>query len=178
MEEVIIVDENDKEIGTMEKLEAHRIGVLHRAISVIIINSKGELLLQRRALSKYHSPGLWTNTCCSHPKPNEATDRAAARRLKEEMGLTAALSKIYEFTYWTEFENGLIESEYDHVYIGLSDVLPIINKDEADDFKYISLNDLENDMKLNPNSYTIWFKLIIEEAGKKINKVISEFISI
>ena len=118
MEEVILVNEQDEQTGTIEKMEAHRKALLHRAFSVFIFNGKGEMLLQQRAMGKYHSPGLWTNACCSHPRPGEEVETAAFRRLKEEMGIETSLKKIFDFIYRTEFDNGLTEYEFDHVYIG------------------------------------------------------------
>lgn len=169
MIEVQLVDNQDNPIGAMEKLLAHEKGELHRALSVIIVNSKNEILLQRRALGKYHSPGLWTNTCCSHPYPGEDTLDAAKRRLKEEMGMTAELKFVFKFLYKCNFENGLIEHELDHVFIGQTDDTPHINTDEAMAFSWMSIEDLEPHMKKNPNDYTFWFKLIIQNHRKSLN---------
>jgi len=169
MIEVQLVDNQDNPIGAMEKLLAHEKGELHRALSVIIVNSKNEILLQRRALGKYHSPGLWTNTCCSHPYPGEDALDAAKRRLKEEMGMTAELKFVFKFLYKCNFENGLIEHELDHVFIGQSDDTPHINTDEAMAFSWTSMEDLEADMEKNPNNYTFWFKLIIQNYRKSLN---------
>jgi len=163
-EQVILVDENDIAIGSMEKLEAHQKGILHRAFSVFIFNNKNELLLQRRALTKYHSAGLWTNTCCSHPQPNEDTLAAANRRLKEEMGMQTALTHKTSFIYKTNFDNGLTEHEFDHVFIGNTDTNPIINSEEVDSFKWISLEELKADIKSNPKLYTSWFKIAMEKV--------------
>lgn len=169
MIEVQLVDHQDNPIGSMEKLEAHRKGVLHRALSVIIINSKKELLLQRRALEKYHSPGLWTNTCCSHPYPSELPMNAAKRRLVEEMGMQTDLNFLFKFQYKCDFENGLIEHELDHVFIGTSDENPEINKDEAMSFEWMSIEKLELEMISNPEQYTYWFKLIIQKYRTSFN---------
>ena len=169
MIEVQLVDNQDNPIGAMEKLLAHEKGELHRALSVIIVNSKNEILLQRRALGKYHSPGLWTNTCCSHPYPGEDTLDAAKRRLKEEMGMTAELKFVFKFLYKCNFENGLIEHELDHVFIGQTDDTPHINTDEAMAFSWTSIEDLEADMEKNPNKYTFWFKLIIQNYRESLN---------
>ena len=169
MIEVQLVDNQDNPIGAMEKLLAHEKGLLHRALSVIIVNSKNEILLQRRALGKYHSPGLWTNTCCSHPYPGEDTLDAAKRRLKEEMGMTAELKFVFKFLYKCNFENGLIEHELDHVFIGQTDDTPHINKDEAMAFSWMSIKVLETHMEKNPNDYTFWFKLIIQNYRKSLN---------
>lgn len=166
-ESVILVDQNDKEIGTMEKLEAHKKGLLHRAFSVCIFNSRGETLLQKRAAHKYHSGGLWTNTCCSHPRPGEETLGAAERRLKEEMGLSCPLKEVGKLTYKTSFPNGLTEHEYDYIFVGLCDDDPTLNRDEADDFKWISQKDLRDDIERNPDSYTYWFKKLALEIFPK-----------
>jgi isopentenyl-diphosphate delta-isomerase len=147
----------------MEKLEAHEKGALHRALSVLIINSKKEILLQRRALGKYHSPGLWTNTCCSHPYPGEDPNEAAKRRLQEEMGMSSELTFLFKFQYKCDFENGLIEHELDHVFIGQTDDTPHLNTDEAMAFQWMSIENLEQDMLSYPENYTFWFKLIIEK---------------
>jgi len=167
-EKVILVDTNDKEIGQIEKIKAHKTGQLHRAVSIFIFNHKKELLLQKRALNKYHSPGLWTNTVCTHPKPGETIEEAAIRRLYEEMGIKdTQIFKIFEFIYKEDLNNGLIEHEYDHVFIGFSDALPIPNPEEVCDFKYINLENILEQVKKYPQDYTVWFKLII-------NRVISE----
>lgn len=160
MEKVILITENDDSIGEMEKMEAHLKGRLHRAISVFIFNSKGELLLQRRALHKYHSGGLWTNTCCSHPRPGEATLDAANRRLNEEMGIKTELSFLFSFIYKAHLDNELIEHELDHVFTGNSDASPVINLDEVDSFKYVGLKEIQEDLFNSPDSYTEWFKII------------------
>lgn len=164
-DEVILVDDQDNQIGTMEKMEVHHQGLLHRAISVFLVNDKHEVLIQQRAYSKYHSPGLWSNTCCSHPRPGEATDVAAARRLQEEMGITCKLKEAYSFVYHAELENGLSEHEFDHVFIGRYNDSPQINPDEVADWKYIHINDLFNDIRLNPDRYTYWFKLVMQEPA-------------
>jgi isopentenyl-diphosphate delta-isomerase len=163
MIEVQLVDAEDNPNGSMEKLEAHEKGALHRALSVLIINSKKEILLQRRALGKYHSPGLWTNTCCSHPYPGEDPNEAAKRRLQEEMGMSSELTFLFKFQYKCDFENGLIEHELDHVFIGKTDDTPHLNTDEAMAFKWMSIENLEQDMLSYPENYTFWFKLIIEK---------------
>jgi isopentenyl-diphosphate delta-isomerase len=162
MDEVILVDKDDNEIGTMEKLEAHEKALLHRAFSVYLVNKNGDLLLQRRALDKYHSGGLWTNTCCSHPKPGETGTQAAIRRLKEEMGISAPLTHLFHFIYKVDFGNGLTEHELDHVFIGTFEGEPIPDPDEAMDWKYIPAADLAIDVKENPQNYTEWFKLSYE----------------
>ena len=167
MIEVQLVDAEDNPNGSMEKLEAHEKGALHRALSVLIINSKKEILLQRRALGKYHSPGLWTNTCCSHPYPGEDPNEAAKRRLQEEMGMSSELTFLFKFQYKCDFENGLIEHELDHVFIGKTDDTPHLNTDEAMAFKWMSIENLEQDMLSYPKNYTFWFKLIIEKYRNK-----------
>jgi isopentenyl-diphosphate delta-isomerase len=173
MVEVQLVNPNDEPIGSMEKLEAHEKGLLHRAISVFVFNSKGEMLLQRRALKKYHSPGLWTNTCCSHPYPLEIPEQAAVRRLNEEMNIDSSLRFAFKFIYKTEFSNGLIEHELDHVFIGHSDATPHLNTDEAVAFKWINMNDLKKDIVKNPENYTVWFKIIIDEHFNQLNAHLS-----
>lgn len=167
---VILVDCNDNEIGISEKMEAHRKALLHRAVSVFICNSKGEWLLQRRALGKYHSNGLWTNTCCSHPNPKESSIDAANRRLMEEMGMKSELVDLFNFTYKEELDNELTEFELDHVFLGITDELPKINTDEVMDWKYISYNELLIDIRNNPQKYTVWFKKIFERVYLKLSE--------
>ena len=163
MEQVILVDEQDQPIGLMEKQAAHLEPHLHRAFSVFVFNSKGELLLQQRAFSKYHSPGLWTNTCCSHPREGETVMEAATRRLKEEMGMKCELKEVYTFIYKAPVGQGLTEHEFDHVLIGQTDQTPCINTDEVASWKYTYLDDLEKDIQLQPELYTEWFKITFEE---------------
>ncbi|GAA0890729.1 isopentenyl-diphosphate Delta-isomerase [Fulvivirga kasyanovii] len=165
MEEVVLVDSKDREIGRMEKLEAHKKGVLHRAFSVLIFNSRHELLIQRRSEGKYHSGGLWTNTCCSHPRPEEPVHEAAKRRLMEEMGIDLQPEFLYKFIYKTELDNQLTEHELDHVFTGTFDGEPNINKDEVDDWKYVDLKTLKADIEANADHYTHWFKIIIENIA-------------
>ena len=161
-EKVILVDKNDNQVGLMPKLEAHEKGVLHRAFSIFIFNSKYELLLQKRASSKYHSGGLWTNTCCSHPREGEDILDAANRRLDEEMGIKTSLRKVYDFIYKAELDNQLTEHEFDHVFYGVFDNDPILNKDEAEDFKWVDMEKLNNDIIKNEDNYTVWFKIAFE----------------
>jgi isopentenyl-diphosphate delta-isomerase len=168
VEEVILVDENDVAIGVMEKQQAHQQGLLHRAISVLVFNTNGELLLQQRAAHKYHSPLLWTNTCCSHPRPGESTENAATRRLIEEMGMSTDLEKKWSFTYKTSFENGLIEHEFDHVYFGHTDTPPNINPEEVHAYRYITLAQLEMELAQVPEKFTYWFKLLIPHISKHL----------
>jgi isopentenyl-diphosphate Delta-isomerase len=163
MEEVIIVNRNDEAVGKMEKMEAHVKGELHRAFSVVIFNSKGELLLQKRASTKYHSAGLWTNTCCSHPRPGEPLENAIHRRLQQEMGIDTELMFSHKFIYRTKLEKDLIEHEYDHVYTGTTDEQPSINLNEVEDWKYAEPAWLRDDMRKNPHAYTHWFKLIMSD---------------
>jgi len=167
IEHVVLVDENDSPIGEMEKMEAHRKGELHRALSIIIFNNKGEMLLQQRAFSKYHTPGLWSNTCCSHPRPGENSLEAATRRLSEEMGFTTKLDKAFDFIYKAGFDNGLIEHEFDHVFFGIFDGKPNINPEEANDYTYVKPSDLIKDMHSNPENYTVWFRLIMGKIEER-----------
>ena len=160
---VILVDKNDNEIGRMEKMEAHLKALLHRAISVFICNSKGEWLLQRRAFNKYHSMGLWSNTCCSHPFPDETGESAANRRLMEEMGLKTELKEVFHFTYFAILDNGLTEHELDHIFLGITDERPVINTNEVVEWKYLNYSDLIKDIELSPEKYTVWLKEIIKE---------------
>jgi len=168
MEEIILVDEQDNAIGTMEKMEAHRKGVLHRAFSVVLFNSNGELLLQKRANNKYHSGGQWTNTCCSHPIPGETISDAAQRRLRHEMGINLKPEFAFKFIYRTPLDKSLIEHELDHVFIGTFDGTPVINKDEVSDWKFMSLSELKNDMERSPEIYTVWFRLIVNHPQMEL----------
>ncbi|MEO8765770.1 MAG: isopentenyl-diphosphate Delta-isomerase [Ginsengibacter sp.] len=156
---MILVNGRDEQIGTMEKMEAHQKGLLHRAFSVFIFNSNGELLLQQRALGKYHNGGLWTNTCCSHPLPGEDVMSAAHRRLSEEMGITTSLSHAFNFTYRATFPNGLTEHEYDYVFTGTYDGEINIDESEVSDFCFKTIKDLETSIQLHPLTYTEWFKI-------------------
>lgn len=165
-EKVVLVDENDNMVGTMEKMEAHRKGLLHRAFSVFIFNDKGEMLIHQRAHSKYHSGGLWTNACCSHPRENETVLEAGHRRLQEEMGFDTELKEIFQFTYKAALDNELTEFEYDHVLIGTFSEVPGLNPEEVADYKYIGLETLRKDMQANPQIYTEWFKIAFEQVEK------------
>jgi isopentenyl-diphosphate delta-isomerase len=171
MHEVILVDEQDAELGVMEKMEAHRKGLLHRAFSVFIFNGRGEMLLQKRALSKYHSPGLWTNTCCSHPMLGETIEVAAGRRLMEEMGMTCTLSKAFDFIYKAHLDNDMVEHEFDHVLFGTTNHAPSINLEEVCEWKWMPVYDVYIDVQLNPQKYTEWFKIALPEvmAHLKLN---------
>lgn len=162
-EKVILVDENDQQIGLMSKLEAHQKGLLHRAFSVFILNDKGELMLQQRALNKYHSPGLWTNTCCSHQREGESTIVAGRRRLEEEMGFDVPLEKSVSFIYKAPFDNGLTEHEYDHVLLGSYNKAPLINEEEVASWKWMAIEEINNDIHNNPETYTAWFKIIFDK---------------
>ncbi len=158
----MLVDEQDREIGTMEKMEAHLLGRLHRAFSVLVYNSQGEMLLQKRAATKYHSANLWTNTCCSHPRPGESMLQATARRLIEEMGIFAEPKFDFKFVYRVNLDNELIEHEMDHVFTAISDNAPRANPAEVQDWKFIAIPELLKDVSDSPGSYTPWFKLILE----------------
>ena len=168
MEYVVLVDEQDKEIGTMEKLQAHEEGRLHRAISVFIFNTRGEMLLQQRAAGKYHSALLWTNACCSHPRPGERVADAAHRRLQEEMGMNCLLNEAFSFTYKAELEHGLTEHEYDHVFTGITDAHPALNPTEAAAWRYTGITELQDDIAEQPGLYTEWFKICIKEHVAKL----------
>jgi isopentenyl-diphosphate Delta-isomerase len=163
-EKVILVDKDDKPVGLMEKMEAHEKAVLHRAFSVFIFNGEGKLMLQQRALHKYHSPGLWTNTVCSHPRQGEDTMSAAHRRMVEEMGFDCDFDEAFSFVYRADVGQGLVEHEYDHVFIGVSDKQPEINPDEVASWKYVDLEWLKEDAAASPEKYTEWFKIALEEV--------------
>jgi isopentenyl-diphosphate delta-isomerase len=161
---VVLVDENDRQTGLMEKLDAHRKGLLHRAISVFVFNSRGELLIHRRALEKYHSGGLWTNTCCSHPRDGETNEDAAVRRLREEMGMECKLFKQFHFIYRADLDHELVEHELDHVFTGTSDADPQPDPAEVMDWKWISRDDLLAEMAAESEKFTAWFKIIAEKV--------------
>ncbi|MDK2770642.1 MAG: isopentenyl-diphosphate Delta-isomerase [Flavobacterium sp.] len=162
-EKVILVDTNDEPIGLMEKIAAHEQALLHRAFSVFILNDNNEIMLQQRAQSKYHSPLLWTNTCCSHQRPGETNIQAGKRRLREEMGFEVDLQELFHFIYKAPFDNGLTEHELDHVMIGKFNDEPNINKEEVEDWKWMSIEAIKQDMQQNPDVYTVWFKIIFDE---------------
>jgi len=165
MEElVILVDEHDNEKGVMEKMQAHREAVLHRAFSIFIFNTHGELMLQQRALNKYHSPGLWSNTCCSHPRPGESTGDAAHRRLFEEMGFDCHFEEVFSFVYKAPFTNELTEYEYDHVFIGVTDTLPVLNKEEAEAYRMAGLDDIRREMDEDPEKFSVWFRIAFDKV--------------
>ncbi len=167
-EQVVLVDIQDNPIGLMEKMEAHEKAVLHRAFSVFIFNDKGELMLQQRAAHKYHSPLLWTNTCCSHQRDGESNIEAGRRRLQEEMGFVTDIKEVFSFIYKAPFDNGLTEHELDHVMIGYYNKSPKINKEEVEDYKWMTLIDVKSDIKKNPEKYTAWFKIIFDKSYEKL----------
>ena len=167
-ENVILVDKNDTQIGLMSKLDAHKKGVLHRAFSVFVLNNNNEIMLQKRAYNKYHSGGLWTNTCCSHQREGENSIEAGKRRLLEEMGFETELKIITSFIYKVEFENGLTEHELDYLLIGKYLKSPVINKQEVADWKWMKVELIADDIKLNPKNYTSWFKIIFDKFQNKI----------
>ena len=168
-EQVILVNEYDEQIGLMPKMEAHEKAVLHRAFSVFVFNTKNELMLQQRAAHKYHSPLLWTNTCCSHQRDGESNIEAGTRRLKEEMGFTTDLKETTSFIYKAPFDNGLTEHELDHIMLGYYENEPIINKQEVEDWKWMPLEDVKHDINVHQEQYTAWFKIIFEKFYNYIN---------
>ncbi|PKR82166.1 isopentenyl-diphosphate delta-isomerase [Brumimicrobium salinarum] len=168
---VVLVDEEDNELGTMEKLQAHQEGRLHRAFSVVIFNDQNEMLIHRRAKDKYHCEGLWTNACCSHPRFNESSKEAALRRLQEEMGFTTPIHYFDSFIYKTTFDNGLTEHELDHVFVGRYSNVPKPNPEEVEDFKYINIDLLKKDIQNHPENYTVWFKKIIKDYLNELIKL-------
>ena len=163
LEEVILVDENDNEIGLMEKMEAHEKALLHRAFSVFVFNKKGELLLQQRALHKYHSGGLWTNTCCSHPRKGEEVIQSAHRRLMEEMGFDCELELKHKFIYKAPFTNGLTEHELDYIFTGEYEVAPNPNPDEVASYRWIEMAQLQKEIEEHPENFTVWFRIILDQ---------------
>ncbi|MCB0760588.1 MAG: isopentenyl-diphosphate Delta-isomerase [Flavobacteriales bacterium] len=170
---VILVDHEDREIGTMGKTEAHLSGRLHRAFSIFLFNAKGEMLIHQRQSDKYHSGGLWTNACCSHPRPGETTLDAAHRRLLEEMGMKAPLKEVFAFTYRAELDNELTEHEFDHVFVGFTNEDPRPNPEEVQDWKYVSTPDLLRDIEEQPQRYTAWFRLSAEKVIDHLKHVAS-----
>lgn len=165
---IVLVNENDEQIGSIGKLEAHQKGLLHRAFSIIVWNDQHEILIHQRAIGKYHSEGLWTNTCCSHPKVGETILEAAHRRLQEEMGFDCELQQKFHFIYQVELENQLIENELDHVLIGTFNQNPSPNPEEVEDYRWISLEQLKNEIAEKPAQFTFWFKEIIHNFEEKI----------
>ncbi len=173
-DQVILVDNQDRPVGIMPKLEVHQKGLLHRAFSVFVFNSNGELLMQQRASNKYHSSGLWSNTCCSHPYPGELVGVAAARRLKEEMGIKCLLQPVFNFIYYSDLDSGLIENEFDHVFFGYSDDVPAINRSEVSDYKYVDMNELAADIIQAPGKYTAWLKKCVHDVVHHYTKAVAE----
>lgn len=169
-EKVILVNEKDEPIGLMPKMEAHEKGLLHRAFSVFVFNDKNELMLQQRALSKYHSPGLWTNTCCSHQREGESNIEAGKRRLQEEMGFTTDLKDTMAFIYKAPFDNGLTEHEFDHILVGNFNDVPDLNPEEVSAWKWMELEEVQKDMKNHPERYTEWFKIIFDKYYQTIQQ--------
>ena len=170
-EYLILTDEKDQFVGMMEKILIHKLGLLHRAFSIFIFNTKGEILLQQRADNKYHSGGLWSNACCSHPRFEEKISDAVERRLWEEMGICSNINFAFSFIYKVTFENGLTEHEYDHVYFGITDNEPIPNKTEVRDWKYMNLSALLDDIEKHPGNYTEWMKLCLPRVINHFNKL-------
>jgi isopentenyl-diphosphate Delta-isomerase len=168
--DVILVDERDVQIGTMEKLEVHQKALLHRAFSIFVFNAKGEMLLHKRAANKYHSAGLWTNACCSHPGPGEETLSAAHNRLQQEMGINISLEKIFDFTYKAVFDNGLTEHEFDHVFVGEYDGEISPNKEEVSDYCFKSISDIKDSIQTHPKKYTEWFKIAFPKMEEYLQK--------
>jgi isopentenyl-diphosphate Delta-isomerase len=168
-EQVILVNEQDEALGTIEKMEAHRKALLHRAFSVFIFNDRGEMLLQQRALTKYHSAGLWTNACCSHPRPDEEIVSEARRRLREELGFTTELSKRFDFVYRSSFENGLTEYEYDHVFTGVFNGAVEPNRLEVKDYCFKTITEIEDSLQLFPAKYTAWFRIAFPKLMAAMN---------
>ena len=162
-EQVILVNDKDEAIGLMPKMEAHEKALLHRAFSVFVLNKNNEIMLQQRAAEKYHSPLLWTNTTCSHQRDGESNIAAGTRRLQEEMGFTTELKELFSFIYKAPFDNGLTEHEFDHVMIGYYNDAPNINRDEAESWKWMAIEAVKDDMQANPDTYTIWFRIIFDE---------------
>ncbi|WP_318643456.1 isopentenyl-diphosphate Delta-isomerase [Flavobacterium ardleyense] len=162
-EEVILVNEKDEQVGTMPKLEAHEKAVLHRAFSIFILNDKNEVMLQQRAAHKYHSPLLWTNTCCSHQRVGETNIEAGTRRLQEEMGFVTEIKELFHFIYKAPFDNGLTEHELDHVMVGYFNQEPQINEDEVASWKWMTTEDIKKDINNSPELYTEWFKIIFQK---------------
>jgi len=172
-EKVILVDLNDTPIGETEKLEAHQKALLHRAVSVFVFNSEKKMLLQKRSLNKYHSPGLWTNTACTHPYPGESNNGAVIRRLKQEMGLVVNdVTKLFHFTYKEKLDNELTEHEFDHVFIGFSDKTPFPEPNEVMDYKYVGINEVLEQVKKSPHDYTVWFRKIVERVANDAKSIL------
>ncbi|MEA3463953.1 MAG: isopentenyl-diphosphate Delta-isomerase [Patescibacteria group bacterium] len=175
-EQVVLVDKNNRKIGIEEKIKAHQDGKLHRAFSIFIFNSKGELLIQQRAKNKYHSGGLWSNTVCSHPRPNETYNQAVHRRLREEMGFDCKIKKIFCFIYNTGFYNGLIENEYDCVFIGKFNGEPKPNQKEIMDYKWVFMGELKKDIIRHPNKYSVWLRIALKKMkNSQIKGILTKY---
>lgn len=174
MPQVILVNTDNEPIGSMEKLEVHQKGLLHRAFSIFIFNDKGEMLLQQRAFSKYHSGGLWSNACCSHPEPGEDTLTAAHKRLHEEMGFTTDLTEIFQFIYKMEFDNGLTEHEFDHVFIGKFNGEVYPDNTEVRDHSFRNMEDIKTSIELFPDKYTAWFRIAFPKLEKYLSRSLAE----
>ena len=170
-EELILVNEDDQVIGIGEKIQIHLIGALHRAFSVYIFNSDDQLLLQKRSSTKYHSQGLWSNTCCGHPRLGESIEEASRRRLSEEMGFDCEVREVFEFIYHAKLDNGLSEHEYDHVVVGRFDGSPTPNRDEVDEWKWVDLMTIKLDIEKHPEDYTYWFRISLDELCRSIKSV-------
>ena len=167
-DDIILVDENDNEIGTGEKLAVHKAGLLHRCFSIFVFNSKGQLLLQKRARGKYHSGGLWTNTTCSHPRPGESDKAGAERRLQQEMGMKVDLQEKFKFIYRAELDNGITEHELDHVFFGVSDSDPDPDPDEAEDWKWVDMDWLAQNISDHPERYSVWLKICFNRVSQQL----------
>lgn len=172
-EYVILVDENDRKTGTCEKLEAHQKGLMHRAFSIFLFNKEGEFLIQQRADEKYHTPGLWSNTCCSHPRPDEEMEEALQRKLFQEMGIYSQVEKVFDFAYRADFDNGLVENEVDHVYFGEYNDAPNPNPAEIQSWKYSSFEEIKNEIEQDEASFTPWFKLVFERVNEHYKKMMA-----
>ena len=170
-ERVVLVTPDDRPIGVAGKTSAHERGLLHRAFSVFVVNGAGEWLLQRRASHKYHSGGLWSNTCCSHPRDGETPEDAVHRRMMEEMGFDCEVEKAFHFTYKADVGQGLTEHEFDHVFIGKSELIPVINPEEVNDWKYMAMDEIRLDMKKKPDVYTVWFRIAFDEVDQHLKKL-------
>jgi isopentenyl-diphosphate Delta-isomerase len=169
MEEIVLVDENDRPVGCGEKIETHLMPRLHRAFSVFIFDSAGRLLLQKRSKAKYHSGGLWSNTCCSHPRPGEPTEAAAHRRLKEEMGFDCEIAKLFDLVYYAKLDNNFFEYEYDHVFVGRYDDSPVPDVAEVEDWKWVDMRALSRDVRQNPNLYSYWLRASLGELLERLS---------
>lgn len=169
-EMIILVNYKDEEVGFEEKMKTHKKALMHRAFSIFIFNNNGEMILQKRAIEKYHCGGMWSNTCCSHPRKGEEVNNAAHRRLKEEIGFDCELIDMFTFHYKVKFNNGLTENEMDHVFLGFYDGKIKLNKKEASDFRWMKVENVEKEIKKNPDEFTVWFKIALKELKKSIKR--------